>query len=159
MILASHLVLPLGPGHDGPPLPLTRLAIGCPAEVSFLDYAGRLDNLTRLELSQCSFEADRTQAVAVLKPPLFLLPRLLEFELTDGTLLGDLSAGKRPWLPPSLTSLALCNAGLRELPGVLRHLPLLRRCAAARALLCGCPLCCAAAAAGAAAAASLACYG
>lgn len=140
VVLSPHFMLPVLSGDDRPPLPLARLAIGCPAEVSMQDYGARLASLTRLELSQCSFEADRLQTVAVLPPPLMQLQRLLELELCDGTLLGDLSANKRPWLPPSLTSLALCNAGLRELPGVLRFLPALRRWALA--CVCVAPGCC-----------------
>lgn len=61
---------------------------------------------------------------------------LLEFEAQDGSLMGlplpdppaDGSAWvPPPWLPPSVTSLCLCNANLRGLAGALHLLPNLRR--------------------------------
>lgn len=136
-LLPAHCFVPLstpgdqdsrGDSRDGapPPPPLARLAICCPSMFDIVDVAG-VAGLTRLELSQCTFEPDHLET-GPLRPPLACLARLREFEFADGTLAGDLSAAKRPWLPPSLTALALSNAGLRELPGVLRHLPRLRRC-------------------------------
>lgn len=52
------------------------------------------------------------------------LPSLTDFGLIDGLLVGDLDS---PWLPPSVTMLALAAVGLTRLPGVLAHLPRLQR--------------------------------
>lgn len=56
--------------------------------------------------------------------PLAELPCLTDFGLIDGLLVGELDL---PWLPPSVTMLALAAVGLTRLPGVLAYLPRLQR--------------------------------
>lgn len=58
---------------------------------------------------------------------LCVLHKLREFGLADGTL--DLAAcpPASPWLPPTVTSLCLANAGVRGIPATVTCLTSLRR--------------------------------
>lgn len=119
------LILPQAP--DSAPLPLARLSVCWSGFAIFeLLYPSQLASLTRLHFLQ----GTTLGAGAVSREGvhgMHSLPALKEFALTDGSLAGSPEALGKPWLPPTLTSLILGNAGVRELPGVLRHLPKLRR--------------------------------
>lgn len=56
---------------------------------------------------------------------LCILPSLRQFSLADGTL--ELSTCSTPWLPPTVTSLCLADAGIRGIPATVSSLTGLRR--------------------------------
>lgn len=91
-------------------------AVERPQQVAFDGTRSTLNHA--MQHSRCS---SRPQFAAA--PPHLSVPSLPG--LIDGNLRGSIDL---PWLPPSLTMLVLAAVQLRGLPGVLDHLPRLRRC-------------------------------
>lgn len=109
-----------------PPLPLTRLVLLWPGAVDF--DPGALVLLPALR--SLTFFDTRLRVTGTLPGPTeqggqpVVLPPLTDFEMDGGQLLD----AAKPWLPPTVTALKLCDCGLRALPQpLLNSLPHLRR--------------------------------
>lgn len=111
------LALPslLLPANPGPPLPLAKLSVMRVGAATLTFGPSELPSLRKL-----AFPGSRLTVPAGTAAPL----GLTDFGVTDGFLLGALDG---PWLPPTITALCASNVGLLRLPGVVNHLPNLRR--------------------------------
>ena len=113
--LAATLPSLLLPANSDSPLPLTKLSIAWEGGATLAFGPAGLPALRKL-----GFTGTRLGVPAGTAAP----SGLTDFGATDGTLSGALDG---PWLPPTTTALYASNAGLLRLPGVVNHLPNLRR--------------------------------
>lgn len=119
-----HMLLPVLRCEALPLLRLLSIDWGSAATFTIYGAAGgpALPALASLEFyggTHLMVPPTESQAAATAA-----LPRLEAFGLFDSLLSGSFHS---PWLPPTLTKLCLSNCGLEGLPGVLAHLPRLRR--------------------------------
>ncbi|KAL4443597.1 hypothetical protein ABPG75_011334 [Micractinium tetrahymenae] len=104
------------------PLPLAKLSIQWHGS-AMLGWGAGAMGLPLRNLRKLAFPGGTRLWVSGSSSIADDLPSLTDFGLIDGLLVGELDT---PWLPPSVTMLALAAVGLTRLPGVLAHLPRLQ---------------------------------